>query len=84
MLGPTGFDAVRDIDGITVNRWAHGYAYGYNSLFDPDWSEEEKPWVIGRKPFGRITIANSDAGATAYTDCAIDQAYRAVNELSKA
>jgi spermidine dehydrogenase len=84
MLGPTGFDPARDIDGITVNRWAHGYAYGYNSLFDPDWSEEEKPWVIGRKPFGRITIANSDAGASAYTDCAIDQAYRAVNELGKA
>lgn len=84
MLGSTGFDPARDIDGITVNRWAHGYAYGYNSLFDPDWSEEEKPWVVGRKPFGRITIANSDAGATAYTDCAIDQAYRAVTELGKA
>ena len=84
MLGPQGFDPARDVDGITVNRWAHGYAYGYNPLFDPDWSEEEKPWVIGRKPFGRITIANSDAGASAYTDCAIDQAYRAVTELAKA
>jgi spermidine dehydrogenase len=83
MLGPTGFDSARDIEGITVNRWAHGYAYGYNSLFDPDWAEEEKPWVIGRKPFGRIAIANSDAGASAYTDCAIDQAYRAVSELAK-
>ena len=81
MLGPAGFDSARDIEGITVNRWAHGYAYGYNSLFDPDWKEEEKPWVIGRKPFGRIAIANSDAGASAYTDCAIDQAYRAVSEL---
>jgi spermidine dehydrogenase len=81
MLGPTGFDPARDIDGITVNRWAHGYAFGRNSLFDPDWSEEEKPWVMGRKPFGRIAIANSDAGASAYTDCAIDQAYRAVSEL---
>jgi spermidine dehydrogenase len=81
MLGPTGFDPARDIDGITVNRWAHGYAYGYNSLFDPDWAEDEKPWVVGRKPFGRIAIANSDAGASAYTDCAIDQAYRAVSEL---
>jgi spermidine dehydrogenase len=81
MLGPTGFDSAQDIEGITVNRWAHGYAYGYNSLFDPDWTEEEKPWVIGRKPFGRIAIANSDAGASAYTDCAIDQAYRAVSEL---
>jgi spermidine dehydrogenase len=78
-----GFDPARNIEGITVNRWAHGYAYGYNSLFDPDWKEDETPWVLGRKPFGRIAIANSDAGAVAYTDCAIDQAYRAVSELMK-
>jgi len=83
MLGPAGFDPARDIDGVTVNRWAHGYAYSYNPLFDPDWSEEEMPWVVGRKRFGRITIANSDAGAAAYTDTAIDQAYRAVSELSE-
>jgi spermidine dehydrogenase len=36
---------------------------------------------VGRKPFGRISIANSDAGGQAYTDTAIDQAYRAVSEL---
>jgi spermidine dehydrogenase len=81
MLGEAGFDPTRDIEGITVNRWAHGYAYTPNSLFDPDWKEEEKPWVIGRKPFGRIAIANSDAGANAYTNEAIDQAHRAVSEL---
>ena len=81
MLGPAGFDPARDIAGITVNRWAHGYAYGPNSLFDPDWTENEKPWVVGRKPFGQIAIANSDAGASAYTDVAVDQAYRAVREL---
>jgi spermidine dehydrogenase len=82
MLGGAGFDAARDVEGITVNRWAHGYAYTPNGLFDPDWkSEEEKPWVIGRKPFGSIAIANSDAGAEAYTNVAIDQAYRAVSEL---
>ncbi len=81
MLGSAGFDPARDIAGITVNRWAHGYAYTPNSLFDPNWAEDEKPWVVGRKPFGRITIANSDAGASAYTDVAIDQAYRAVGEL---
>ena len=81
MLGGAGFDPARDIEGITVNRWAHGYAYTPNSLFDPDWKEEEKPWVIGRKPFGRIAIANSDMGANAYTNEAIDQAHRAVSEL---
>jgi spermidine dehydrogenase len=81
MLGAAGFDPARDILAITVNRWAHGYAYGYNPLFDPDWKEGEEPWVVGRQRFGRIAIANSDAGGRAYTDEAIDQAYRAVNEL---
>ncbi len=81
MLGGAGFDPARDIEGITVNRWAHVYAFTPNPLFDPDWKEEEKPWVIGRKPFGKIAIANSDAGASAYTDVAIDQAGRAVSEL---
>jgi spermidine dehydrogenase len=83
MLGSAGFDPARDIEAITVNRWAHGYAYTPNYLFDPEWTEEEKPWVIGRKPFGRIAIANSDAGANAYTNEAIDQAHRAISELSK-
>jgi spermidine dehydrogenase len=82
MLGGAGFDSARDIEGITVNRWAHGYAFTPNPLFDPDWKEEEKPWVIGRKRFGNIAIANSDAGADAYTDVAIDQAHRAVTELA--
>lgn len=81
MLGGAGFDPAIDIEGITVNRWAHGYAYTPNSLFDPDWREEEKPWVIGRKTFGKIAIANSDAGASAYSDVAIDQAWRAVGEI---
>jgi spermidine dehydrogenase len=83
MLGGAGFDPARDIEGITVNRWAHGYAYTPNSLFDPDWKEEEKPWVMGRQPFGKIAIANSDAGASAYSDVAIDQAWRAVGEILK-
>jgi spermidine dehydrogenase len=80
MLSPAGFDSARDIAAITVNRWAHGYAYEYDSLFDPHWKPEERPCVVGRKPFGRISIANSDAAASAYTNAAIDQAYRAVQE----
>ena len=49
--------------------------------FDPDWPDGEQPHIIGRARFGRITIANSDSGAAAYTDSAIDQAYRAVQDL---
>jgi spermidine dehydrogenase len=81
MLSGGSFDPARDIDAITVNCWPHGYAYEYNPLWDPDWPEGQSPCEIGRKPFGRITIANSDAAAAAYTDQAIDQAYRAVQEL---
>jgi spermidine dehydrogenase len=82
-LGAGGFDPVRDIAAITVNRWPHGYAYEYNSLWDDFWLEGgETPCQVARRPFGRIAIANADAGAYAYTDGAIDQAYRAVGELS--
>ena len=82
MLGAGGFDPARDIRAITVNRWPHGYAYEYNPLFEPlDRPESERPCVIGRKPFGRITIANSDSDGHAYTNTAIDQAYRAIQEL---
>jgi spermidine dehydrogenase len=80
-LAPGGFDPAADITAITVNRWPHGYAYEYNPLFDPDWSEPEQPNVIGRAPHGRITIANADSGAGAYTDVAIEQAYRAIGEV---
>jgi spermidine dehydrogenase len=71
MLGSAGFDPARDIEGITVNRWAHGYAYEstpYNALFDPQWKEGEQPWVLGRERFGRIAIANSDAGARSLSE----------------
>ena len=76
-----GFDPARDITAITVNRWPHGYAPEYNPLFDPELPEAEQPHVLGRAPFGRISIANSDAGGAAYTDSAINQGHRAVKEL---
>ena len=81
ILADGGFDAARDISAITVNRWPHGYAPEYNPLFDNDVPEAERPHVLGRARFGRISIANSDAGGGAYTDSAITQGYRAVSEL---
>jgi spermidine dehydrogenase len=80
VLDGSGFDPARDIDAITVNRWPHGYAYEYNYLWDPEWPKGQSPCEVGRKQFGRISIANSDAAAAAYTDQAIDQAWRAVQE----
>ena len=81
MVGPGGFDPAEDIAAITVNRWPYGYAYTYDTLADPDVPPEQRPHVIGRQRFGRVTIANSDAGAAAFTNQAIDEANRAVQEL---
>jgi spermidine dehydrogenase len=88
MLGDGGFDPKRDIAGITVNRWPHGYAYGYDPetdhvAFNPSlWPMEKRHWVHGRKRFGNISIAATDAASNAMTESAIEQAYRAVSELT--
>ncbi|MCH8084124.1 MAG: hypothetical protein IH885_07795, partial [Myxococcales bacterium] len=77
-----GFDPARDIAAITVNRWAHGYASWPNQFTDPHYEDGQYPHHIGRKRFGRIAIANSDAASSAIIHAAIDQAHRAVGELT--
>jgi spermidine dehydrogenase len=87
MLGDGGFDPARDIKGITVNRWPHGYAVGYDaereviSYWSQAFPDEKKMWLQGRQRFGRISIANTDAAARAMTEAAIEQGYRAVSEV---
>ena len=81
MFAAGGFDPQRDILAITVNRWPHGYAYSYSSLFDPKWPQGKAPHIIGRQRFGRIAIANADSGAEAETSIAIAEALRACREL---
>ena len=83
-LSEGGFDPARDIEAITVNRWAHAYINRANPLYDEiyeDFEDGRYPFVRGRKPFGRIAIANSDAGSISLINVAIEQAHRAVNEL---
>lgn len=81
VLGPGGFDPARDITAITVNRWPHGYTPEHNPLFDRLVPETERNYYRARARFHRVAFANSDAGAGAYTDVAIEQAHRAVSEL---
>ena len=87
VLSPGGFDAARDIAGITVNRWPHGYAYSHDPetgrvAFNPSqWPEESRSWEKGSRPFGNISIASSDSASNAMTESAIEQAHRAVSDL---
>jgi len=81
MLGPYGFDVERDMAGITLNRWPHGYAYEFEGVgINPAFGRYNGPHILGRARIGRISIANSDSEAHAYVDGAVDAAYRAVSE----
>ena len=71
MLPKASFDFDRDVESITVNRWAHGYT----SAGSPESVER------GRQPFGRITVANCDSAPGADAQLAIEMAARAVSEL---
>ncbi|MGJ6963714.1 NAD(P)-binding protein [Streptosporangium sp. G11] len=82
LLGPGGFDAARDIEAITVNRWGHGYAPEYATPWDLDfYPDGQPPAAVARRPHGRIAIANSDSVPAARADAAVTAAYRAVAEL---
>jgi len=78
MLPKGLFEFERDVESITINRWAHGYVYSGSRLYDSDLRGMAKK---GRKPFGRITIANIDSAPSSYAHVAIEQAWRAVKEL---
>lgn len=80
-LGEFDFDGANDIEAITVNRWGHGYAYEYMRPWDRYWPQGPLPCERARRGWGRVAIANADAGAYAYAHSAIDQATRAIQEL---
>ena len=76
LLGPWGFDAARDVAGIMVNRWAHGYNFFKSS-------KELSPtqtYKFGRKKIGNISFAGADSGGEPWTQEAIAQGIRAANE----
>ena len=86
MLSGGGFDPARDIEAITVNRWPHGYIFGYDPTTEEvawtsEWPVQERPWLRARQPFGRIAIANCDAANNAMTEASFSEAHRAVREV---
>jgi spermidine dehydrogenase len=87
MLGPYGFDPARDIAGITVNRWPHGYAFSVDAESEdvawwPEyWKHKGRPWIEASQRIGNIALAGTDASSNAMTESAIEEAHRAVHSL---
>src|SRR3546814_12017363 len=76
-LAGGGFDPARDIAGLTVNRWPHGYASESYSLLALDAGLQLQ---TARARFGAITIANPVDSGGAYTDGATGEGERDVGE----
>jgi spermidine dehydrogenase len=80
MLGDGGFDAGRDVETITVNRWGHGYSYAGDPVFDPE-DDARRPWETARARVGRVAFANADAAWEPFAHVAIAEGHRAATEL---
>lgn len=81
MLAAGGFEFDRDVAAITINRWPHGYSYTPTTLYDDPVIQRTRR-DAARRRIGRIAIAGADSGWDAYTHVAIDEAHRAVTEIS--
>ena len=77
------FDPERDVHAVMVNRWNYGYAHELTSTWDPSLygPNANQPHVKGRVPFKNVSIANSDSASFAYTHSAINEGYRAIQDL---
>jgi len=80
MFSAGGFDPVKDIAGIILNRWGHayvnpdrGFVYGAGDSISP-------PDVI-RQPYGRIAIGHSELRGHQYWSGAAGEGRRAVEAL---
>ncbi|NRA46731.1 MAG: hypothetical protein HRU09_17415 [Oligoflexales bacterium] len=74
LLGPYGFDAARDIAGIMINRWAHGYNFFKGT------KQDRKAYKLGKRKLGRISFAGADAGGDPWAQCAMAEGIRAASE----
>lgn len=82
MFGPLGFDADKDIAGITLNRWGHSYVsptpgfyYGVDG--------EPAPKDVVTRPFGRITFGHSEYVGVQEWFGAAEHGQRAAHEILK-
>lgn len=75
LFSPWGFDVSKDILGIQINRWAHGYNFfsGVSS---------SQSFLRGRAPLGRISFAGADAGGNPWMQSALEQGIRSAEEQS--
>ena len=77
LFGPYGFNSVKDIAGIMINRWAHGYNFFKSA------SQDRNAFSIGKRTLGKISFAGADAAGDPWAQSAISEGIRAAKEQLK-
>jgi spermidine dehydrogenase len=81
MFSRSGFDALRDIAGLILNRWGHAYVNpGPGFYFGKD-GEPAPQQVLRQRPFGRIAFAHCDLTGYPYHPNSIQEGQRAMRQL---
>ena len=80
MFSSAGFDAARDIAGITTNRWGHAYVVDPPGFFFGK-NGQPAPRELLRKPFHRIAFSHSELTGTQMWETAADEGQRAAIQL---
>lgn len=82
-LEPAGFDARKDVRGVVVEPWPHGYSRYSTSLDDRDLTatpDEKRALGLG---VGPIAIAGADVADHPFLDGALEAAFNAVIALEE-
>jgi len=79
MFGSAGFDAARDIAGITTNRWGHAYVVDPPGFFFGR-NGQPAPRELLRKRFQRIAFAHSELSGAQMWETAADEGERAARQ----
>ena len=82
MFGSFGFDADRDIAGITVNRWGHSYIVSAPGFFFGS-NGRPAPQTILTEPFGRISFGHSENNGIQEWFGAVEHGERAARQAMK-
>ncbi len=80
LFASTGFDPVRDIRGIILNRWGHAYVVPTPGFFF-DTAERKAPRNVIKAGFGRIAFGHSELEGFQHWGPAADQGRRAMQQV---
>ncbi len=80
MFSSAGFDASRDIAGITTNRWGHAYAVAPPGFFFGR-NGQSAPRDLLRQRYYRIAFSHSELSGAQMWETAADEGQRAAHQL---